>query len=118
MPRLSSQIVRETRILKKEEIDEVRYIEHLGKDPYNKIYFFNQKPRVVSYSLVYWHSILGDDFVRINKKYLVRKSLIKRITDEGLILACGNVLKVTRRQCKRHYKEVAGLYEDTLLGEE
>jgi hypothetical protein len=96
------QNIRKSNLLKSEDIDQIKYIEHLGKEPYNKIYFFNQKPKVVSYSLAYWHSILGRDFERLNKKYLVRKGIIEKVNKDSSILVCGTEIKITARQLKKY----------------
>ena len=99
------QIIRHSRVLKKEEIDSIKFIEHLGEEPYNKIFFFNKKSIIVPYSLAYWHSFVGNDFERINKKYLVRKGLIEVVTKHSSMLSCGTELNITARQYKKYYKE-------------
>lgn len=96
---------RKTRVIKQEEIGSIKYIEHLGDEPYNKVVFFDGKPKIVSYSLAYLHSIVGDTFDRINKKYLVRKGIIQYVYKNSSILSCGTEIKITARQYKKYYKQ-------------
>lgn len=95
------QNIRKSHLLKSEDIDQIKYIEHLGTEPYNSIFFFNQKPKIVSYSLAYWKAFLGNDFIRLNKKYLVRTDIIEQLTEKGLLLSCGTIINVTPRQIKK-----------------
>lgn len=99
------QLIRKTRVLKKEAIEAIRYIQHLGPEPYNKVFFFDEPPKVVSYSLNYWQTVLGEDFERINKGNLVRKSEIKEVTKTNVELHCGTQLTLSRRK----HKQVAAL---------
>lgn len=96
-----AQTIRKTRVLKKEDIESIKYVQHLGTEPYNKVFFFNEPPKIVSYSLNYWQQMLGEDFERINKGNLVRKNQIKEVSKTSVKLHCGTQLTLSRRKHKQ-----------------
>lgn len=96
-----THVIRKTRVLKKEEVDAIKYVQHLGTEPYNKVFFFDEPPKIVSYSLNYWQEMLGECFERINKGNLVRKNQIKEVGKNSVKLHCGTQLALSRRKRKQ-----------------
>lgn len=48
-----------------------------------------------------WENILGDDFIRIHRSYVVKRSEVVSVANDTVVLADGNVIPVSRKYRER-----------------
>ncbi|KPM48740.1 LytR/AlgR family response regulator transcription factor [Jiulongibacter sediminis] len=92
----------------------------LGKDSNENVYFLtassnytflsfsNGKRRISGYSLGFFENVLNDDFLRVNRSYLINKSFIDKVLDRGgkhfVRLKNNQEIRISRRKTSQILK--------------
>jgi len=75
-------------------LDEIEYL--LARGPYSQIFTIKQRDYTTSKTLKVLMDMLGKDFIRIHKSYIVNKQMIKSFKKESLTTTHNSCLPVSR----------------------
>jgi hypothetical protein len=97
---LDSILVRKTRFFDLNEIPNILFIKSIRPGTYAKICFENGKIVIASYSLNYLNSIVGSNFMKVNRGVLVNKNKIIS-QEKSVFLLGGHEFVFSRREFKK-----------------
>lgn len=110
---------------KRIKVSEITHVEGLGN--YSKICFVGGRSLVVSRTLKFIEPLVGNEFLRIHRKYLVHNSFVL-FTEKEVFINDNFVCQFSRNNCKKMVKKkyiktvdlwhnkTDGLVEHTVLG--
>jgi two-component system, LytTR family, response regulator len=81
------------------ETDTVMYFE--GDGNYTKVYFQHGKKQLYARCLSFLHEKVGEQFVRIHRKYLVNRNYIKTNNLDSVELHNGLILTISRAKQRK-----------------
>lgn len=84
------------------ETDTVMYFE--GDGTYAKVYFQFGKKQLYARCLSHIHAKVGEQFLRIHRKYLVNRNYIKNVNTTSVELHNGLILAISRRRQHNNLK--------------
>jgi DNA-binding LytR/AlgR family response regulator len=79
-----------------------------GEVNYARIHFKSGKQQVIARTLLYiQNKINTENFIRINRKYLVNRKFIVEVGDDFVVLSDKTVLPISRRRKREFFIEVS-----------